>query len=134
MWVGKGCVNHTSYKRLARKRCKCCKETKKSNAICLTLYDIAINGPSTNCKEAADQLLERVCNAYANEKRKKIPQVYSLGKTEASSSAQTENNIESTVENCEKENSCLNFVKPKFLSSFLYDIKFCRGRIFWKRW
>ena len=24
--------NHTSYKRLARKRCKCCKESKKSNA------------------------------------------------------------------------------------------------------
>ena len=36
-----------------------------------------------NFKEA-DQLLEIVCDAYANENHKKIPQVHSLGKTEAS--------------------------------------------------
>ena len=46
--------------------------------------------------------------------------VYSLGKTEASSSTQTENNVESTVENCEKETSFLNFVPPDFYqASFL---------------
>ena len=61
---------------------------------CLTLYSISISGPCANSKEA-DQLLERVCNAYANEKCKNIPQVYSLGKTEASSSTQTKNNVES---------------------------------------
>ena len=61
---------------------------------CLTLYNISISGPYANSKEA-DQLLERVCNAYANEKCKNIPQVYSLGKTEASSSTQTKNNVES---------------------------------------
>ena len=61
---------------------------------CLTLYSISISGPYANSKEA-DQLLERVCNAYANEKCKNIPQVYSLGKTEASSSTQTKNNVES---------------------------------------
>ena len=65
--------------------------------ICLTLLHISINGPSANNKEA-DQLLQRVCNAYANEKHKEIPQVYSVGKTKASSSTQTENNVESTVE------------------------------------
>ena len=78
-----------------------------------SLLNISINGPSANSKEA-DQLLERVCNDYANEKHKKIPQVYSLGKTEASSSTQTKNNVETTVENCEKESSCLNFVQPDF--------------------
>ena len=52
------------------------------------LLHISVNGPSANSKEA-DKLLERVCNAYAtNEKHKKIPQVYILGKTEASSSKQ----------------------------------------------
>ena len=78
-----------------------------------SLLHISINGPSANSKEA-DQLLERVCNVYANEKHKKIPQVYSLGKNETSSSTQTENNVESTVENSEKETSCLNFVQPDF--------------------
>ena len=61
-----------------------------------------------------------MCNAYANEMHKKIPQVYSLRKTEASFSTQTENNLESTVENCEKETSCLNFIQPDFYqASFL---------------
>ena len=45
--------------------------------------------------------------------RKKY-KVYSLGKTETSFSTQTENNVESTVGNCEKETSCLNFVQPDF--------------------
>ena len=45
----------------------------------------------------------------------KITQIYSSGKTEASSSStQTENNVVSTVENCEKETSSLNFVQPDF--------------------
>ena len=52
-------------------------------------------------------------------KHKKIPQVYSLGKTEASSSTQTKNNVESTIENCEKETSCLNFVQPIFIRLLL---------------
>ena len=78
-----------------------------------SLLHISINGASANSKEA-DQLLEKVCNTYANEKHKKIPQVYSLGKTEASSSTQTENNVESTVENFEKETKCLNFDQPDF--------------------
>ena len=82
------------------------------NDLLNSLLHISINGPPANSKEA-DQLLERVCNAYANEKHKKIPQVYSLGKTEASSSTQTENNVESTVENFE-ETSCLKFVQPDF--------------------
>ena len=44
----------------------------------------------------------------------------SLGKTEALSSTQSKKNVESTVENCEKETSCLNFVQPDFYqSSFL---------------
>ena len=54
-----------------------------------SVLHISINGPPTSSKEA-DQLLEKVCNAYANEKHKKISQIYSLGKTEASSSTQTE--------------------------------------------
>ena len=83
------------------------------NDLLNSLLHISINGPSANSKEA-DQLLERVCNAYANEKHKKIPQVYSLGKTEASCSTQTENNVESTIENCDEETSCLKFVQPDF--------------------
>ena len=80
------------------------------NDLLNSLLHISINGPSANRKEA-DQLLERVCNAYTtNEKHKNIPQVYSLGKIEASSSTQTKSNAESTVGNCEKEISCLNFV------------------------
>ena len=59
------------------------------NDLLNSLLHISINGPPTNSKEA-DQLLERVCNACANEKHKKISQIYSLGKTEASSSTQTE--------------------------------------------
>ena len=58
-----------------------------------------------------DQLLETLCNAYVNEKHKKIPQAYSSGKTEASSSTQTKNNV---AESCEKETSCLNFVQSVF--------------------
>ena len=58
-----------------------------------------------------DQLLETWCNAYVNEKHKKIPQAYSSGKTEASSSTQTKNNV---AESCEKETSCLNFVQSVF--------------------
>ena len=79
------------------------------NDLLNSLLHISINGPPANSKEA-DQLLERVCNAYANEKHKKMPQVYSLGKTGAWSSTQTGNNVKSTVENCEEETSCLEFV------------------------
>ena len=75
-----------------------------------TLLHISINGPPTNRKEA-DQLLERVSSAYANEKHKKI---YCFGKTESSSSTQTKNNVESTVENWEEKTSCLKFVQPDF--------------------
>ena len=35
---------------------------------------ISINGPSANSKEV-NQLLERVCNAFENEKHKKIPRL-----------------------------------------------------------
>ena len=38
----------------------------------LNLLHISINGPSADSKEA-DQLLETVCNAFANKKRNKIP-------------------------------------------------------------
>ena len=79
------------------------------NDLLNSLLHISINGPPANSKEAY-QLLERVCNVYANEKHKKMPQVYSLGKTGASSSTQTGNNVKSTVENCEEETSCLEFV------------------------
>ena len=88
--------------------------------------NISINGPPANSKEA-DQLLERVCNAYANEKHKKIPQVYSLGKTEASSSTQTENNVESAVENCEKETSCLKFAQTDFYQASFMISNFTEG-------
>ena len=74
--------------------------SKMKNDLLNSLLHMSINGPSANSKEA-DQILKRVCNAYPNEKHKKIPQFYSLGKTEASSS-KTENNVESPVENCEK--------------------------------
>ena len=47
-------------------------------------------------------------------KNKKIPQGCSLGKIEVSSSTQTENNVGSTVENCEEETRCLKFVQPDF--------------------
>ena len=97
----------------ALKRVKSRMRSRMKNDLLNSLLHISINGPPANSKEA-DQLLERVCNAYANEKHKKIPQVYSLGKTEASSSTQTENNVESTVENCEEETSCLKFVQPGF--------------------
>ena len=76
-----------------------------------SLLHISNNGPSENNKEA-EQLLERVCNAYANEKHKKIPQVYSFGKFIFDSDRKQY--IESTVENCGKETSCLNFVQPDF--------------------
>ena len=55
-----------------------------------------------------------MCNAYANEKHKNIPQVYSLEKIEESSSTHTENNVESTVENCEEETSCFKSVQPDY--------------------
>ena len=58
-----------------------------------------------------DQLLETLGNAYVNEKHKKMRQAYSSGKTEASSSTQTKNNV---AEICEKETSCLNFVQSVF--------------------
>ena len=45
----------------------------------------------------------------ANAKHKKIPQVYSLGKTEASSSTQTENNV------------LLKIVKKKRVASLLFS-------------
>ena len=83
-----------------------------------SLLHMSINGLSENSKEA-DQLLERVCNAYANEKHKKISQVYSSGKTEASSSTQTENNVESTAENCEKQTSCLSLFSQIFIKLLL---------------
>ena len=38
----------------------------------LNLLHISINGLSADSKEA-DQLLETVCNAFANKKRNKIP-------------------------------------------------------------
>ena len=66
-----------------------------------SLLHISINGPSAISKEA-DLILERVLNAYANEKHKKITQVYSL------------DNVESTAENSEKETSCPNFVQSDF--------------------
>ena len=44
-----------------------------------SLLHISIKGPSANSKEA-DQLSERVCNAYTIEKHNNIPQVYSLEK------------------------------------------------------
>ena len=46
------------------------------NYLLNSLLHISVNGPSANSKEGG-YLLERVCNDYANEKRKKIPQVYS---------------------------------------------------------
>ena len=76
----------------ALKRVKSRMRSRMKNDLLNSLLHISINGPPANSKEA-DQLLERVCSAYANEKHKKIPQVNSLGKTEASSSAQTENNV-----------------------------------------
>ena len=89
------------------------RSTMKNDLFKLLLH-ISINGPSAKSKEA-DQLLERVCNGYANEKHKKIPQVYRKEKTETSSSNQTEKNVESTVENCEKESQKnLNFIQPDF--------------------
>ena len=96
------------------------------NDLLNSLLRISINGPSANSKEA-DQLLERACNAYANEKHKKIPQVYSFGKTEASSLTQTENNVESTVKNCEEETSCLKFVQPDFYQVSLMISNFTEG-------
>ena len=83
------------------------------NDLLNSLLHISINGPSANSKEA-HKLLERVRHAYANEKHKKIPQVNSIGKTDASSSTQTKNNVESVAENCEKETSWLKLVQPYF--------------------
>ena len=71
------------------------------NELLNSLLHISINGPSANSKEA-HLLLERVCNAYANEKHKKTPQIYSLS------------NVKTFAQNCEKGTSCLNFVQLDF--------------------
>ena len=71
------------------------------NELLNSLLHISINGPSAKSKEA-HQLLERVCNAYVNEKHKKTPQICSLS------------NVETFAQNCEKETSCLNFVQLDF--------------------
>ena len=69
----------------AVKRVKSRIRSTMKNGFLNFLLHISINGPSANGKQA-DQLLERVCNVYTtNEKHKKIPQVYSLAKTESSS-------------------------------------------------
>ena len=115
MWVSKDCFNHTSYKSLARKRFKCHRWSKKSHANYHEIWPI--NDLSANSKEA-DQLLEKVCNVCANEKHKKIPQVYCLRKTKTYSSAQTKNNVEIDVENYEKETTFLSFVQPDFYQVF----------------
>ena len=79
MRVSKDSFNQTSYKpergASAVKRIKSRMRSKMKNDFLNFLLHISINGPPANSKEA-DQLLERVCNAYANEKYKKIPQVY----------------------------------------------------------
>ena len=102
------------------------------NDLLNSLLHRTINAPSANIKEA-DQFLERVCVAYTNEKHKKIPQVYSLEKTEASCSTQTENNVESTVENCKKGTSYLNFDQPDFYQVFFMILNFAEEEFFLKR-
>ena len=101
------------------------------NELLNSLLHTSIDGPSVNSTDA-DQLLERVCNAYGNEKHKRTPQVYSLGKTKASSSTQTKNNIESTVENCEKETSCLNFFQADFYQASFMISNFAEEEFFEK--
>ena len=57
----------------AVKRAKSRMRSTMKNDLLNSLLHISINSPSANSIEA-DQLLERVCNAYAtNEKHKKIP-------------------------------------------------------------
>ena len=75
----------------AVKRVKSRMRSTVKNDLHNSLLHISINSPSANSKEA-EQLLEKVCNSHANEKHKKKPQVYSLGKIEASSLTQTQNN------------------------------------------
>ena len=58
-----------------------------------------------------------------------MPQVYSLGKTEASSSTQTENNVKSTAENCKEETSCLKFVQPDFYQAFFMISNFTEEEV-----
>ena len=76
--VSKDSFNQTSYKpergASAVKRIKSRMRSKIKNDFLNFLLHISINGPPANSKEA-DQLLERVCNVYANEKHKKIPEV-----------------------------------------------------------
>ena len=62
----------------------------------------------------------------ANEKHTKLPQVYSLGKTEASSSTQTENNVKSTVKNCEEKTGCFKFVQPDFYQASFMTSNFTK--------
>ena len=89
--------------------------TLKNDLLNSSLH-ISINGPSANSKEV-DQLLERICTVYGNEKHKKILQVCG---TTSLYSTQTENNEESNVKKSEKETSCLDFVQPDFYeASFL---------------
>ena len=57
---------------IAVKRVKRRMRSTMKNDLLNSLLHISINDPSENSKET-DQLLERVCNAYANEKHKKIP-------------------------------------------------------------
>ena len=112
MWVSKGCFNHIRNKAWSEKAVKRVKSQMWStmkNDLLNSLLHISINGPSANSKEA-HKLLERVPHAYANEKHKKITQVYSIGKTDVSSSTQTKSNVESAAENCEKEASWLKLV------------------------
>ena len=76
MRVSKDCFTQTSCKPErgagAANRIKSRMRSKMKNDFLNSLLHISINGPPANRKEA-DQLLERVCNAYANEKHKKIP-------------------------------------------------------------
>ena len=57
---------------IAVKRVKRRMRSTMKNDLLNSLLHISINDPSENSTET-DQLLERVCNAYANEKHKKIP-------------------------------------------------------------
>ena len=83
------------------------------NDLLNSLLHISINGPSANSKEA-DQLLERICNVYAaNGKHKKIPQVYSLGKTAKHHLQLIPKTIQRVLLKIvkKKKTSCFNFVQ-----------------------
>ena len=81
----------------------------KKNCLLNSLLHVSINGLPTNSKEA-DQLLERVCRAYANKEHKKIPQITAQKKLKH----HLQLRLKSTVENCEEEMSCLKSVQPDF--------------------